>query len=88
MSLGIKTIAMISVGASVAANCHPCLEHHTVHAREVGLTDQEIKAAAEIGKAVREGAGKSMERLIATLLSGEADQQRPGGCGPGCGCGQ
>lgn len=88
MSLGMKTIAMISVGASVAANCHPCLEYHTAHAREVGLTDQEIKAAAEVGKAVRDGAGKSMEKLIATLLSGEAAPQRATGCGPSCGCGQ
>ncbi len=87
MSLGAKTIAMISVGASVAANCHPCLEYHTARAREVGLTDQEIKAAAEIGKAVKDGAGKSMEKLIAELLAGNPAPPQPG-CGSGCGCAQ
>jgi AhpD family alkylhydroperoxidase len=87
MSLGAKTIAMISVGASVAANCHPCLEYHTARAREAGLTDQEIKAAAEIGKAVKEGAGKSMEKLIAKLLAEKPAPAQPG-CGSGCGCGQ
>ncbi len=87
MSLGIKTIAMISVGASVAASCHPCLEHHTAHAREVGLTDQEIKAAAEIGRVVKDGAGKSMEKLIARLLAEQTSPEQQPGCGPGCGCG-
>lgn len=87
MSLGVKTIAMISVGASVAANCHPCLEYHTARAREVGLTDQEIKAAAEVGKAVKDGAGKSMEKLIAELLSKSPAPSRQD-CRSGCGCGQ
>lgn len=86
MSLETKTIALISVGASVAANCHPCLEYHTAHARELGLTDQEIKAAAEAGKAVKAGAGKSMEKLIAKLLSAEEAAPEQAGCGAGCGC--
>ncbi len=87
MSLDAKTSAMISVGASVACNCHPCLEYHTARAREVGLTDQEIKAATEVGKAVKDGAGKSMEKLIARLLS-EKPAPAQQGCDSGRGCGQ
>lgn len=84
MSLDKRTIALISVGASVAANCHPCLEHHAAKAREAGLTDQEIREAAEAGKAVRGGAAKSMDQLIAKLTG--QDQSAKLGCSPGCGC--
>jgi AhpD family alkylhydroperoxidase len=83
MSFDKKTTALISVGASVAANCHPCIEYHSAKAREAGLTDQEILAAAEVGRAVKTGAGKSMDQLIAKL-TGQAPAQQ--GCGPGCGC--
>lgn len=79
-----RTLAMISVGASVAANCHPCLEYHSARAREAGLTDEEILAAAEAGKAVRGGAAKSMDQLIAKLTGRQAAVQP--GCGAGYGC--
>jgi AhpD family alkylhydroperoxidase len=84
MSLDKRTIALISVGASVAANCHPCLEYHSARAREVGLTDEEILAAAEAGKAVRTGAAKSMDQLIVKVTSQQAPTKP--GCGAGCGC--
>ncbi|MDT8901680.1 carboxymuconolactone decarboxylase family protein [Anaeroselena agilis] len=85
MSLDKRTQALVSVGASVAANCHPCLEYHSARARETGLTDQEILAAAEAGRAVRAGAAKSMDQLITRLLAEKPATAQPG-CGGGCNC--
>ena len=50
-----KTKILISLGASTAANCVPCLEHYYGKACEAGLTSKEIEEAAEIGVKVKRG---------------------------------
>ena len=67
MALDIKTVELIALGASVAANCHPCLQTHLQKALQAGVTEQEIKDAIEVGRTVRTGAANSMDKLIAGL---------------------
>lgn len=68
---------LIAVGASVACNCHPCLEFHLQKARHMGIAQAEIQQAAEVGKMVRQGAAGQMdERLdkeFSSQKSGEYD---------------
>ena len=64
MPFDTKTVELIAIGASVAANCIPCLQTHRQNALETGLTEQEIKEAMEVGKIVRAGATSSMDKLI------------------------
>lgn len=84
MTFDKRTTALISVGASVAANCHPCLENHTCKALEAGLTNEEIQAAIEVGKAVRAGAANSMDRLALALVGQSLKTQSC--CSTDCGC--
>jgi AhpD family alkylhydroperoxidase len=70
-----RTKKLIAVGASVGANCHPCLEYHIGKARELGIECSEIAEAVEAGKAVRGGAAASMDKLALKLLSNEAPGQ-------------
>jgi AhpD family alkylhydroperoxidase len=63
---------LIAVGASVGANCHPCLEYHVGNALESGVNREEIREAVEVGKAVRGGAAAGIDRLALKLLGGEA----------------
>jgi len=65
MAFDLKTIELIALGASVAANCHPCLQTHRKKALEAGLTELEIRDAMEVGRSVRTGAANSMDKLIA-----------------------
>jgi AhpD family alkylhydroperoxidase len=80
-----RTVELIALGASVAANCHPCLQNHINKALEAGLTKQEIKDAIEVGRTVRKGAAYSMDKLIASL-NGEQSTVSSENTG-GCGCG-
>ena len=57
-----KLKEMIAIGASVTANCIPCIQYHFAKAREVGVTNAEIKAAVLIGRAVRKGAAQKWHR--------------------------
>lgn len=63
-----KLKEMIAIGASVTANCIPCIRFHFARAREVGVSDAEIKAAVQVGKMVREGAAKKWDEEMASLL--------------------
>lgn len=70
--MDVRIKELIAVGASVTANCKPCLEYHVGKAREHGASDQEILAAVGVGKAVRKGAAGKMDQQIATLSGSDA----------------
>jgi len=79
--MDVKLKEMIAIGASVTANCIPCIQYHFARAREVGVTDAEIRAAVQVGKAVRKGAAHKWDQEISALLSASAAQQNtPCGC--------
>ena len=63
---GIKEL--IAVGASVSANCHPCVKYHTAKAREMKIDEAEIQQAIDVGKMVRKGAAGEMDELLEELL--------------------
>ena len=41
---------LVAVGASITANCQPCLQYHIDKALEFGADAAEITAAIETGK--------------------------------------
>jgi AhpD family alkylhydroperoxidase len=67
MKLDNHTLALIAVGASVTANCQPCLEHNVGTALACGADAQEIAEAIEIGKRVRQGAAAKMDTFARSL---------------------
>jgi AhpD family alkylhydroperoxidase len=58
---------LIAVGASVSANCHPCVEYHVAKAREMKIDEAEIQQAVEVGRMVRKGAAGQMDELLGEL---------------------
>jgi len=74
-----RTKELIAVGASVTANCVPCLKYHFTQAREAGATIDEISQAVLIGQMVRRGAARKWDGEADTLLSeAQASQQTEG----------
>lgn len=63
-----RTLKLIAVGASVGANCHPCLEYHVAKALEAGIERHEIMEAVNVAKGVRSGAASSMDKLALRLI--------------------
>lgn len=58
---------LIAIGASITANCQPCLHYHVNKAFKYGATEQEIASAIEVGKAVRKGASFKMDQFVTDL---------------------
>jgi AhpD family alkylhydroperoxidase len=54
MELDSRIKALIAVGASITANCQPCLKSTVAMALECGASEQEIAEAIEIGKGFEE----------------------------------
>jgi AhpD family alkylhydroperoxidase len=75
-----RTKELVAVGASITANCQPCLEYHTAKARELGAATEDILAAIDIGKQVRRGAAAKMDRFAAEHVAGEAVSEPAAGC--------
>lgn len=67
MTLDDRIKELVAVGASVAANCQPCLQYHVGAALQSGAGEQEIKAAIAVGKLVRRGAAGKMDKFIHSL---------------------
>lgn len=62
-----KTAELIAVGASVSANCHPCVRFHVRKARDMRIDEADIRRAIEVGQMVRKGAAGQMDELIAEV---------------------
>lgn len=65
--LDTKVKELIAIGASISANCHPCIKYHVAKAREMKIDEAEIHQAVEAGRMVREGAADQMDKLLEEL---------------------
>jgi AhpD family alkylhydroperoxidase len=79
MKLDRQIIRLIAVGASIAANCQPCLQTNITEALKEGTDEQEIAEAIEVGKKVRQGAASKMDKFVSTPLTATSFTD-------GCGC--
>jgi AhpD family alkylhydroperoxidase len=61
---------LVAVGASITANCQPCLQYHTEKALAFGATPGEIAAAIETGEQVRKGAHAEMDAFASDVKTG------------------
>ncbi len=84
MELDNRTQELIAIGASITANCQPCLQYHVGKALEYGAGQGEIAAAILVGKMVRKGAASKMDAFASTL--GQAEQPAAAASTAGCGC--
>jgi len=75
---------LIAVGASVTANCQPCLQYHVRKALDSGADEQEIAEAVEVGKMVRKGAASKMDKFVLSLDF--AGLSTASATDEGCGC--
>ena len=67
MKLDDRIKRLIAVGASIAANCQPCLQTNVTKALENGADKQEIAEAIEVGKMVRQGAASKIDKFASSL---------------------
>jgi len=82
-----KVVTLICLGAATAANCIPCFEHLYEKALQAGLSQKEIRGAAELASVVKKGAHLALKSTIDELLGTDFEARRemppqPCGCNP------
>ena len=73
-----RTKELIAIGASVSAHCQPCLFFHLSKAWELGIGEDEIREAIEVGYMVERGALAAMRKYVGQMLT---PAQSEGGAG-------
>ena len=63
-----RTKELVAVGASAAANCHPCIDHHLAKCDELGIEREEVAAAVKVGLMVNHGAERAIRKHAHELL--------------------
>jgi len=77
---------LIAIGASITANCQPCLNYHVSAARQAGADEKEINMAIEVAKTVRNGAAGKMDQFASMVLDQAETVVSASEKGCGCGC--
>jgi len=62
---------LVAIGASVTASCKPCLEFHAKKARELGLKEDEIQGAIDVGLMVKKGSTDVMKGVVQKVMGGK-----------------
>lgn len=75
--LSARDRALVGLGAALASNCIPCVEHHLPNARKAGLTDDEIQQALSLADTIRQVPARRVltratELLAVPAVAGEA----------------
>lgn len=59
---------LIAIGASVTANCQPCLEYHAGEAKKLEAETEDIQKAIEIGQMVKKGAMRKYNEFLSDFF--------------------
>ena len=79
MQLEQRQKELAAIGASVGANCRPCIEHHVAAGREAGLSEQELEDAIAVAEAVRDEAIRLFSAKLHELFRRGRPSTAPGG---------
>ena len=63
-----RTKELVAMGASAAANCHPCMDYHLAKCDELGIERSEVAAAVKVGLMVNRGAENAIRKKSRQLL--------------------
>ncbi len=59
---------LVAMGASAAANCHPCMEYHLAQCDRLGIDRDEVAEAVKVGLMVNHGAETAIRKKSRELL--------------------
>ena len=68
-----RTELLVSLAAAVAANCIPCFEYLFCEAEAVELTGEEIQAAVDLARQVKNGAHIALKNTMNDLMGLEEE---------------
>ena len=77
MRLEQREKELAAIGASIGANCRPCIEHHLPAGREAGLSESELADAVATAHSVHHQATVLFSARVEELLRREGGAPEP-----------
>nr|WP_230874865.1 carboxymuconolactone decarboxylase family protein [Methylomonas sp. LL1] len=71
---------LIALGAAIAAGCEPCFKFHYDKARKLGVDNQAMQQAVEIGDMVKQASAKNMLELASRILDKPSTDSTASAC--------
>lgn len=68
--LDARTSELVGIAAAVAGHCQPCFDYHYTKAKELGVGDDEVRAAVALARRVRAAGDRHMDEHVLAGLSG------------------
>ncbi|MBK9472895.1 MAG: arsenite efflux transporter metallochaperone ArsD [bacterium] len=60
---------LVAIGAAIGSNCEPCFKHHYNEARKLGVSNDDMRLAVDVARAVKEAPAKSVLALADRYLA-------------------
>ncbi len=76
-----RTKELIAIGASVTANCQPCLEYHVGEAKKLEIGEEDIQEAVETGQMVKKGAMRKYNEFMSAFFAEKMNPANDSCCG-------
>ena len=70
---------LVGIGAAVAGHCQPRFDYHYRKALELGVRDDEIRAAVALARSVRAAGDRHMDEHVARGMADETIPPASGG---------
>lgn len=64
-----RTRELVAIGAAVAGRCQPCLRHHLLKAKDLGISENDIDGAIKLAKIISENGDKRMLEFTEGLMN-------------------
>jgi AhpD family alkylhydroperoxidase len=64
-----RTRELVAIGAAVAGLCQPCLRHHLLKAKELGISEDDINGAIKLARIIGENGDKRMMEFTEGLMN-------------------
>lgn len=71
---------LIALGAAIGASCEPCFKLHHDRARKLGVPSEALRAAVQIGEAVKAASAKNILGLAERMLGEEQPKAAAASC--------
>ena len=76
-----REIELVAIGAAIGSNCIPCVEYHIGAGKELGISDEEIRAAMALADKVRRApARKVLEAANAAIVGNLVNSETTSQC--------
>jgi AhpD family alkylhydroperoxidase len=75
---------LVAIAAAMAGNCEPCFRNHYDKARNLGVSQADIREAVDVALAVK---ATPHRKVVETAERCLASQDEPAAEGSDCGCG-